>query len=167
MRRLSRAISHISCTMPEATTAPGSAPWPGRWRLAAAGLGAMIAATAAFGLRDPLASMASYTAALMRSNQLAPPLLLLAVPASFARLRRAFAVVFDPWIATSVFVGLSIAVTLPGIFDPTLANALYAGPLGLFESLAGMLFWGQLLPATRQLRRPGKQPCSPGQAVFR
>ena len=140
--------------MPEATTAPGSALWPDRWRVAAAGLGAVISAAAAYGLRDPLASMASYTAALMALNQLAPPLLLLAVPASLARRRRALAVVFDPWIATTVFVGLSIAVSLPGIFDPTLANALYAGPLGLFELLAGMLFWGQLLPATRQLRRP-------------
>jgi cytochrome c oxidase assembly factor CtaG len=139
--------------MPEATTAPGSALWPDRWRVAAAGLGAVISAAAAYGLRDPLASMASYTAALMALNQLAPPLLLLAVPASLAR-RRALAVVFDPWIATTVFVGLSIAVSVPGIFDPTLANALYAGPLGLFELLAGMLFWGQLLPATRQLRRP-------------
>jgi cytochrome c oxidase assembly factor CtaG len=45
-------------------------------------------------------------------------------------------------------------VSLPGILDPTLANALYAGPLGVFELLAGIVFWGQLLPATRQLGRP-------------
>jgi putative membrane protein len=142
--------------MPEATAAPGSALWPDRWRLAAAGLGAGITAAAAFGLRDPLASMASYTAALMALNQLAPPLILLATPPSLARHRRALAVIFDPWIAIAAFVGLGIAVSLPGILNPTLANALYAGPLGLFELLAGILFWGQLLPATRQLRRPWK-----------
>ena len=45
-----------------------------------------------------------------------------------------------------------MAVSLPGVFDSALVNALYALPLGLLELLSGLLFWAQLLPATRILR---------------
>jgi len=106
----------------------------------------------AFGLRDPLASMASYTAALMALNQIAPPLLLLALP-NRAGLPVLRAALLDPWVATIVFVGLSVAVSLPGVFDPSVANALYAAPLGVFELIAGLLFWAQFMPASRVIRR--------------
>ena len=119
-----------------------------RLRLALGALGILTALVGFAGVRTPLASMASYTAGLMVLNQIAPPLLLLAMP------RRVEWSVFDPVLATIAFVTLSIAVSLPGLLDPTLANALYAGPLGILELAAGLMFWGQLLPATRQLTRP-------------
>jgi len=115
----------------------------------------VLAVAASFALRDPLSSMATYTAALMVLNQVAPPLLLAALPPRrLAGHERAIAILFDPWIATAVFVGLSTAVGFPGILDPTLANALYAAPLGLFMLIAGVLFWGQIFPATQSLRTP-------------
>jgi hypothetical protein len=43
-------------------------------------------------------------------------------------------------------LGLSIAVSLPGVFDPNAANALYAAPLGALELLSDLLFWSQLMP---------------------
>jgi cytochrome c oxidase assembly factor CtaG len=144
--------SNISCTAAEGSCAP----WGGRGRLRRAAIGGLavgVVVAGALGLRDPLASMASYTASLMALNQIAPPLLLLAAPRSLLQCRRALAAIFDPWIATVAFVGLSIAVSLPGILDSSLANALYAAPLGLLELIAGLLFWAQLLPATRQLRK--------------
>jgi len=99
--------------------------------------------------------MAAYTAGLMALNQAVPPMLLVALPPRrLAGHERAVAIVFDPWIATALFVGLSIAVSLPGILDPTLANALYAAPLGLFMLVSGVLFWGQIFPATQGLQAP-------------
>ena len=119
-------------------------------RLALA-LGVAVIAGATLLLRDPLASMASYCAGLMALSQLAPPLLLLGLP---RRARPGMVAIFDPWIAFILFAGLSIAVSLPGLLDPTLSNALYAAPLGLLELVAGLLFWGQIVPATRPLRAP-------------
>jgi len=118
-------------------------------------LGVAVAAAASYALRDPLSSMATYTAGLMVLNQAAPPMLLAALPPRrLAGHGRAIAIVFNPWIATALFVGLSIAVSLPGILDPTLANALYAAPLGLFMLVSGVLFWAQIFPATQSLRVP-------------
>lgn len=118
------------------------------FRLGAGILGLSTVILAVGGLRDPLASMASYTAALMALNQLAPPLLLLV-------LRRPVRIaLFDPVLATAAFVGLSIALSLPSLLDPAVANALYAAPLGAFELLTGVMIWGQLISATRQLVRP-------------
>jgi putative membrane protein len=104
--------------------------------------------------------MSSYTAALMALNQIAPPLLLLAIPGPIRaeRLVRGKAgelisFLLDPWAATILFIGLSIAVSLPGVFDPTLVNALYAAPLGFLELLSGLLFWAQFVPATRSIRQ--------------
>lgn len=120
---------------------------------AAAGFAALVVfCLGAFGLRDPLASMVSYTTALMALNQIAPPLLLLALP-SPAGAPSPWATLLDSWVGTIVFVGLSVAVSLPGVFDPSVANALYAAPLGLFELIAGLLFWAQFMPATRVIRR--------------
>jgi len=119
----------------------------------------MVIGLAAFELRDPLASMASYTAALMALNQIAPPLLLLGLRSiPFERTRTSasnglIGVLLDPSVSTMFFVGLSIAVSLPGVFDPSLANALYAAPLGLLEFISGLLFWAQFMLATRSIRR--------------
>lgn len=118
----------------------------------AAGSGVAVAVVASLGLRDPLASMAGYTAALMALNQVAPPLLLLAVRDRTPRIPWLDALL-DPWSACLVFVGLSVAISLPGVLDPSLANALYALPLGLLELLSGLMLWAQLMPATRRIRR--------------
>jgi putative membrane protein len=134
-------------------------PHAGTLRALAAVSGALVVALAALELRDPLASMSSYTAALMVLNQIAPPLLLLALPRKLRVGRRsrgeAAALVdllLDPWAATTLFIGLSIAVSLPGVFDPSVANAIYAAPLGVLELLSGLLFWAQFMPATRRIR---------------
>ena len=121
-------------------------------------VGVAIVTLAALILRDPLASMSDYTAALMALNQIAPPLLLLAVswrrtPGGGSFRSGLMRTIFDPWSATLLFILLSVAISLPGIFDPTLTNALYAGPLGAVELLVGLLFWAQILPATRSIRR--------------
>jgi putative membrane protein len=103
--------------------------------------------------------MSSYTAALMALNQIAPPLLLLALPGTIrvglqspGKGDALVSFLLDPWAATTLFIGLSIAISLPGVFDPSLANALYAAPLGLLELLSGLLFWAQFMPATRRIR---------------
>ena len=117
------------------------------WPRSAAGIAGLAVAMAALaGLRNPLASMADFTASLMALNQLSPPLLLLAVP------RRIEAALFDPVLATAGFVALSVGVSLPGLLDPAVANALYAAPLGLLELLTGVMFWGQFFARTRQVR---------------
>jgi cytochrome c oxidase assembly factor CtaG len=130
------------------------------WRLLIGVVGMLVVAICALGLHDPLASMSSYTAALMALNQIAPPLLLLALPGPIRAGRLARGKVgwlinflLDPWAATILFIGLSIAVSLPGVFDPTLVNALYAAPLGFLELLSGLLFWAQFVPATRSIRQ--------------
>ena len=132
------------------TIAPAPPAAPLGRRLVSGLLGAVLVAAGAVGLRDPLASMASYSAALMVLNQAAPPLLLLALP----RLPSHWLIdpLLDPWLAFVTFAGLSVAVSLPGLFESTLANALYAAPLGAFELASGLLFWAQLAPATRRLR---------------
>jgi putative membrane protein len=95
----------------------------------------------------------------MALNQIAPPLLLLALPDTIrVGLRGSgkgdalVSFLLDPWAATTLFIGLSIAVSLPGVFDPSVANALYAAPLGVLELLSGLLFWAQFTPATRRIR---------------
>ncbi len=121
---------------------------PRSFRLAAGLAGGSLACVGLAGLRDPLASMADYTVALMVLNQAAPPLLLLALR------RRVDWVLFDPVLAVTAFVALSVGVSLPGLLDPTLANALYAAPLGALELLAGLMIWAQAFAATQQCR-PG------------
>ncbi len=130
-----------------------------RLRILAAAFGVLVVVLATLGLHDPLASMSSYTAALMALNQIAPPLLLLALPRSIRKSLQghgkgaALASLFlDPWAATMLFIGLSIAVSLPGVFDPSVVNALYTAPLGALELLSGLLFWAQFMPATRRIR---------------
>ncbi len=133
------------------------------WRHGLAGLAAAVCmAGSALGLRNPLASMASYSAALMVLNQWVPPLLLMSVPAAeWARWRGVAAPkpargpagwLLDPWVAMTVFTTLSVMVSLPGIFEPALANALFSAPLGLLELLSGLLFWAQLSRSLRTLR---------------
>ena len=128
-------------------------------RLLAGAFGVLVVVLAILGLRDPLASMASYTAALMTLNQIAPPVLLLALPLSIrvslqghSKGAALASLLLDPWAATILFVLLSIAVSLPDVFDFGLVNALYTAPLGGLELLSGLLFWAQFMPATRRIR---------------
>jgi len=88
----------------------------------------------------------------MALNQIAPPLLLLALPRTIRVSLRGHgkgaalaSLLLDPWAATTLFIGLSIAVSLPGVFDPSVANALYAAPLGVLELLSGLLFWARVI----------------------
>ncbi len=113
---------------------------------------ASLFAAYAIGLRNPLASMASYTAALMILNQLAPPLLLAALPRPSRHLAKFYAIVFDPAMTFVAFVALGVAVSLPALLNPTVADALFAMPLGLLELATGLMIWGQLAPQTRQIR---------------
>ena len=122
-----------------------------RRRLIAATGGVAVTFAAIWGLRDPLASMASYTVALMALNQIAPPLLLLALPRG--RMADGVRRLVDPWLATLVFVTLSVAISLPGLFNRSLVNALYTAPLGLLELLTGVMFWAQFTSVTRSIRR--------------
>jgi putative membrane protein len=133
------------------------------WRHALTGLaGSALLAASVLSLRDPLASMASYSAALMVLNQWVPPLLLMAVPAAYwtrwrgtpaPRPARGIAGwLLDPWVAGSVFAMFSISVSVPGIFEPALANALFSAPLAVFELLTGVLFWAQLFRCLRTIK---------------
>ena len=103
------------------------------------------------GLRDPLASMASYTLALMALNQLVPPLLLLGMRRENRSLPSVARWLFDPWVAFSVFCAVTISISLPGIFAPAVANALFSAPLGLLELTSGFLLWRQLFLGSRLL----------------
>lgn len=132
--------------------------WPkSRVVLFLSGVG--IVAVSAWGLHDPLASMATYAASLMALNQLAPPLLLLGIPTSERRScrlsgawsRSPAAWLLDPWVAWTSFVALTIAVSLPGVFEPALSNALFSGPLGSLQLASGLAFWAQLLPGTQAI----------------
>jgi len=125
------------------------------WARVASGLaGCVLLVLAAAGLHDPLSSMTDYIAGLMALNQLSPPLLLLALPARVCdRLRGAPAPrpapglrgwLFDPVVAASLFATVSVAISLPGLFEPALADALFSAPLGLVELACGLLLWAQL-----------------------
>lgn len=136
------------------------AAWRRGWGIARSGAAALAATAAAgafLGLRDPLATMSGYTAALMVLNQVVPPLLLASVPPG-ARGRAALMFpgaagwLLDPWVAGALFSLLTIAVSVPAVLGPTLANALFAAPLGALELAAGLLAWMQLDPALRRLR---------------
>jgi putative membrane protein len=91
----------------------------------------------------------------MALNQLAPPLLLLALKRGWQGGRHAALIqgLLAPWAATLAFVTLSVAISLPGVFNRSLVNALYAAPLGLLELVSGLVFWAQFMPATRSIRR--------------
>ncbi len=86
---------------------------PPSLRRAAGATGIVVTVVASLGLRDPLASMASYTAALMALNQIAPPLLLLALDRPGPRAARFLAATLDPILAFTAFCTLSVAVSLP------------------------------------------------------
>lgn len=118
--------------------------------IASLALGIAVIGAATAGIDDPLVSMAVYTSALMSLNQLAPPLLLLGLPPSWrAKARHSLLGVWllDPWVAISVFIALTTVVSLPQVFDRSLANAVYAAPLGIVELIAGTILWFQFFPA--------------------
>lgn len=135
----------------------GRAPWPW-WRVALFALGCALVAGSGAGLSNPLASMTTYTLALMLLGQVIAPFLLLGLPPqTWAHWRqgRARLVVdwlLDPWVAFVVFGLLTVGVNLPGILNTALANALYTAPIGLLSLVAGLLIWAQLLPASTSLR---------------
>ena len=136
--------------------------WRGRWRPWRAGLFALGCAgtvLAAGGLHDPLQSMSAYAAALMLLGQGVSPVLLLGfAPAVRARWReprqRWWAQwLLDPWVGIGVFVLLSLALNVPGVFDSALANAVYSAPIGLLLLLGGLMMWAQLLDGSRGIAR--------------
>ncbi|WP_323990074.1 cytochrome c oxidase assembly protein [Nguyenibacter sp. L1] len=148
------AIAVLSSRHP-GPTQPGTA--RGTWRrLPAAAAGASLLAASCLGLRDPLASMAQYTLALMVLGQVVPPFLLLAWPGKAGGAASPTGWLRDPGVAAVLFGGLAIVTGLPAVLDRSLANALFSAPLGLLDLLAGLLFWAQVLPGTRIIRsNPG------------
>ena len=128
--------------------------WP-LWRCALFATGCVLAFVAAWGLHDPLATMAGYALALMTLGQLATPLLLIAFPQDQRAGWRTAAGglpaswLLDPWVAGTVFVMLTLGINLPGVFDSALTNALFSAPLGLLLMLSGLMIWAQLLEGSR------------------
>lgn len=129
----------------------------GRAALFMAGCAATLAA--AWGLHDPLQSMSVYAAALMLLGQGVSPLLLLGVPARvragwWAPRHRWWARwLLDPWVAVAVFVLLTLALNLPGLFETALGKAVYSAPIGVLLLLGGLMMWAQLLEGSRGIRR--------------
>lgn len=132
----------------------GLAAWRGRWpvwRAAVFTAGCALTFASAWGLHNPLASMTSYTAALMCMGQIVSPLLLSGIPPTVrARWHRPPHTAWsrwllDAWVAAAVFVIVTLGVNLPGVFDTALANALFSGPIGLLLLISGVMFWAQLL----------------------
>lgn len=110
----------------------------------------VVMVSAFYALHDPLASMTIYASGLMSLNQIAAPLLILGLPhSSRAGLCRSLfgRWLFDPWVAFSTFIVFTTLVSLPGIFNKSLVEAIFAGPLGVLELLTGVMIWIQLLPA--------------------
>jgi len=135
----------------------------GRWRRPAAAFGGIgVLLVSLCGLLDPLSSMTTYTGALMMLNQIAPPLLLLAVPPGRRNywnrrwVNQISIWLLDPWVAGTVFTVMSVAISVPSVFDQALANALFTTPLGFFEFIAGLLAWAQIIPATSNFQKTWK-----------
>ena len=103
--------------------------------------------------------MSAYAAALMALGQGVSPLLLLGVPAATRAAWRAprqrwwAQWLLDPWVAVAVFVLLTLALNVPGVFDSALANAVFSAPIGLLLLLGGLMLWAQLLDGSRAVRR--------------
>lgn len=134
----------------------------GAWGAGSAALfvaGCAATLAAAWGLHDPLQSMSVYAAALMLLGQGVSPLLLLGVP---ARVRAGWWMprhgwwarwLLDPWVAVAVFVLLTLALNLPGLFETALGDAVYSAPIGVLLLLGGLMMWAQLLEGSRGIRR--------------
>jgi len=138
----------------------GLAAWRGRWpkwRAAVFGLGCLLTLVSAWGLHNPLASMTSYTIALMSMGQIVSPLLLLGIPPAVRARWHAPAHAWwslwllDAWVAAAVFVIVTLGINLPGVFNTALANALFSGPIGLLLLISGLMFWAQLLAGSTSL----------------
>ena len=131
----------------------------GAWRASLFAAGCAGTLVAAWGLHDPLQSMSVYAAALMLLGQGVSPLLLLGVPArvragwSQPRQRWWAKWLLDPWVAVAVFVLLTLALNLPGLFETALADAVFSAPIGVLLLLGGLMMWAQLLDGSRGIRR--------------
>ena len=116
-------------------------------------IGLIVIVTAFVGIHDALASMAIYSGALMGLNQFAPPLMLLGLtPAQRTQMQSSWpgSWLLDPWVAVSTFIALTAIVSLPQVFDRSLANAVFAAPLGVLELAVGLMLWFQIIPAKKQ-----------------
>ena len=129
------------------------------WRMLCFAGGCVATLLAAWGLHDPLQSMTVYAGALMLLGQGVSPLLLLGVPrelrAGWHRPQRRWWAqwLLDPWVAVAVFMLLTLALNVPGVFDTALSNALYSGPFGVLLLVGGLMMWAQLLDGSRGIRR--------------
>ncbi|OYV37251.1 MAG: cytochrome c oxidase caa3-type, assembly factor CtaG-like protein [Thiomonas sp. 20-64-5] len=138
----------------------GLAAWRGRWawwRVAVFIAGCLFTLVSAWGLHNPLASMTSYTIALMSMGQIVSPLLLVGIPPAVrarwhAAPHAAWSVwLLNAWVAGAVFVIVTLGVNLPGVFNTALANALFSGPIGLLLLISGLMFWAQVLAGSTSL----------------
>lgn len=128
------------------------------WRLCGLLAALLVIGVSGWGIHDPLSSMSLYTISLMGLNQAAPALLCASLPAAWwHRLERsptACGWLLDPWIAGAAFMLASTAIGYPAILDPSIANALFAAPLGLLEFVIGTMLWAQILAARSTGPRP-------------
>lgn len=132
-----------------ATKAPGRGRQSGSGEVIAFFAGVVVLTLAMIGIYDPLVSMSLYTGALMSLNQIAPPLLLLAIgPSARSKLRSTWLgrLLLDPWVAMLSFVAFTVVIGFPEIFDRSLANVVFSAPLGALELLTGVMLWYQLFP---------------------
>ena len=129
------------------------------WRMASFVLGCLATLAAAWGLHDPLQSMTTYAGALMLLGQGVSTLLLLGIPrrvrGTWRDARHAWWAqwLLDPWVAVAVFMLLTLALNVPGVFDTALSNALFSAPFGVLLLLGGLMMWAQLLDGSRGIRR--------------
>ena len=138
----------------------GVAAWRGRWaawRVSVFVVGCLLTLASAWGLHNPLASMTSYTIALMSMGQIVSPLLLVGIPPTVrarwhAPPHTAWSLwLLDAWVACAVFIILTLGVNLPGVFNTALANSLFSGPIGLLLLISGLMFWAQMLAGSTSL----------------
>ncbi|MDO4263697.1 MAG: cytochrome c oxidase assembly protein, partial [Deinococcus sp.] len=118
------------------------------WRIGAFLLGLLVlnAGLQSEAVRYSQASMALYMARLMLLAELAPPLLLLGLPADAARSRsKALGVILDPWVALAVWTTVIVVWNLPMSFSASLVSNTAAMLLPGFYLLGGLMTWAVTL----------------------
>lgn len=140
---------------------PQRAAWP-IWRAACFGLGALIALLALQSSASSytLNSMALYMGRLMLLAELAPPLLMLGLPAPLLARRAprrplgsALRFLLDPFVAFALWATIIVFWNLPIGLNASLVSATAATLLPALYLLGGTLLWAVALNAVPTLNR--------------